>query len=319
MLKKVKRNIFISLGAAGLLYLGFTIYANFDNVVSTFASFNWFLIPLLLLLSLINYFFRFLKWDYYLGILKIRIKKIDSFSIFMSGLIMSVTPGKMGELLKSYLVKEVTKEPISKTFPVIFAERITDFVSLIIITLIGAYVFNFGREVIIGVGIFFLIVLIIISNKKIALQTIKLLEKNNFLRKHLESIHNAYESSYQMLKPLPLIYMTLLSLVSWSFECFGYHIILINFNIEVSFLWAAFSYGFAIIVGAITMLPGGLGVTEGSLTFMLIRNNFPKDLAVASTFIVRVVTLWFAVLVGIFSVTLYQNRYGKITVETVSN
>ena len=319
MLKKIRRNIFISLGAAGLLYLGFTIYANFDNVVSTFASFNWFLIPLLLLLSLMNYFIRFLKWDYYLGILKVKIKKIDSFSIFMSGLIMSVTPGKMGELLKSYLVKEVTKEPVSKTFPVVFAERITDFVSLIIITLIGAYIFNFGREVVIGVGIFFLIVLIIISNKIIALKIIKLLEKNNYLRKHLESIHNAYESSYQMLKPLPLIYMTLLSLVSWSFECFGYHIILINFNIEVSFLWAAFSYGFAIIVGAITMLPGGLGVTEGSLTFMLIRNNFPKDLAVASTFIVRVVTLWFAVLVGIFSVTLYQNRYGKITVETVSS
>lgn len=67
------------------------------------------------------------------------------------------------------------------------------------------------------------------------------------------------------------------------------------------------------------MLPGGLGVTEGSLTFMLIRNNFPKDLAVASTFIVRVVTLWFALLVGILSVSIYQNRYGKITVETVTN
>ncbi len=319
MLKKIKRNIFVSLGAAGLLYLGFTIYANFDNVAATFANFNWLLIPLLLLLSMMNYFVRFLKWDYYLSVIKVKIKKIDSFSIFMSGLIMSVTPGKMGELLKSYLVKEVTKEPISKTFPVVFAERITDFVSLLIITLIGAYIFNFGREIIIGVGIFFLLLLIIISNKSIALRLIKLLEKNKFLRNHLTSIHNAYESSYQMLKPLPLIYMTLLSLVSWSFECFGYHIILINFNIEVSFLWAAFSYGFAIIVGAISMLPGGLGVTEGSLTFMLIRNNFPKDLAVASTFIVRVVTLWFAVLVGIFSVTLYQNRYGKITVETVSN
>ncbi len=319
MLKKIKRNIFISLGAAGLLYLGFTIYANFDNVLLTFASFNWLLIPLLLLLSLINYFFRFLKWDYYLNLLKVRIKKIDSFSIFMSGLIMSVTPGKMGELLKSYLVKEVTKEPISKTFPVVFAERITDFVSLIIITLFGAYIFNFGREIVIGVGIFFLVVLIIISNKIIALNIIRLLEKNKILKKHLASIHNAYESSYQMLKPLPLIYMTLLSLVSWSFECLGYHIILINFKIEVSFLWAAFSYGFSIIVGAITMLPGGLGVTEGSLTFMLVRNNFPKDIAVASTFIVRVVTLWFAVLVGIFSVSLYQNRYGKITVETVSN
>jgi uncharacterized membrane protein YbhN (UPF0104 family) len=67
------------------------------------------------------------------------------------------------------------------------------------------------------------------------------------------------------------------------------------------------------------MLPGGLGATEGSLTFMLIRNHYPKNIAVASTFIIRVVTLWFAVLIGIFSVTIYQNRFGKISVETVSN
>ncbi len=232
---------------------------------------------------------------------------------------MSVTPGKMGELMKSYLVKEVTKTPVSKTFTIVFAERITDFVSLIFITLVGAYIYNFGREIVIGVGIFFLLLLIVISNRGIAFTVIRLLEKNKFLHKHLEKIHNAYESSYQMLRPLPLLYMTLLSLVSWSFECLGYHLILINFNMEVSFIWAAFSYGFSIIVGAISMLPGGLGVTEGSLTFLLVREGFQKNLAVASTFVVRVVTLWFAVLVGIFSVTLYQNRYGKITVETVTN
>ena len=319
MLKKIKRNVLISLSVAGLLYLAFTIYANIDDVLSAFEAFNWLVLPLLLLLSLGNYFFRFLKWDYYLSILNIKIKKIDSFSIFMSGLIMSVTPGKMGELMKSYLVKEITGTPMSKTFPVVFVERITDFVSLIFITLIGAYVFNFGREIIIGVGIFFLAVLLIISNRNIALHVIGLLGKIKFLKKHIEGMHNAYESSYLMLRPGPLFYSTIISLISWSFECLGYHIILINFNIEISFLWAAFSYGFATIVGAITMLPGGLGVTEGSLTFMLIRNNFPKDLAVASTFIVRVVTLWFALLVGILSVTFYQNRYGKITVETVSN
>lgn len=319
MLKKIKKNIFISLGIAGILYLGFTIYANISNVIFAFASFNWFLIPLLLALSLTNYCVRFVKWDYYLNIVDVKIKRIDSFSIFMSGLIMSVTPGKMGELLKSYLVREVAKTPVSKTFPIVFAERITDFIALIFIALFGAYVFNFGREVVIGVGIFFLVILVIISNRGIALTIIGLFEKSKFLRKHLESIHNAYESSYRMLRPMPLIYMTLLSLVSWSFECLAYHLILINFNLEVSFLWSAFSYGFAIIVGAISMLPGGLGVTEGSLTFMLVRSNFPKNIAVASTFIIRVATLWFAVFVGIFSVTIYQNRFGKISVETVSN
>ena len=56
-------------------------------------------LPLLLFLSLLNYFVRFLKWDYYLNILNVKVKKIDSFAVFMSGLIMSVTPGKMGEVL----------------------------------------------------------------------------------------------------------------------------------------------------------------------------------------------------------------------------
>ncbi len=319
MLKKIRRNILISLAVTGFIYLGFSIYANFDDVVSVFAKFNWALIPLLIFLSLMNYFFRFLKWDYYLSILKVKIKKIDSVYIFYSGLIMSVTPGKMGELLKSYLVKEITKVPISTTAPIILAERITDFVSLILITLFGAYYFNYGREIVLAVGIFFLLVLILISYKSLALKIIALFEKISFIKKYILYIHNAYESSYQMLRPLPLLYMTLLSLVSWSFECFGYHLILVNLHMEIGFLWAAFSYGFATIIGAISMLPGGLGVTEGSLTFMLVQNNYPKDLAVASTFIVRMVTLWLAVLVGILSVTFYQKRFGKITIETVSN
>jgi uncharacterized protein (TIRG00374 family) len=319
LLKKLKKNILISTAFAGLLYLGFTIYADFNQVVRVFEEFNWILLPLLLLLSLLNYFTRFLKWDYYLSILKIPVKKIDSLSIFMSGLIMSVTPGKMGELLKSYLVKEISGAQISKTAPIIFAERITDFISLIIIGLIGAYIYGYGGEITIAVGVFFLIILVIISNKKLALPLIGLMEKISFLKKHIVKIHNAYESSYQMLKLFPLLNMILLSLVGWFFECLGYHLILSNFGVNNSFVWASFSYAFATIVGSITMLPGGLGVTEGSLTYMVIKSGASKEIAVASTFLVRVVTLWFAVLVGIVSVSFYQYRFGKITIETVSN
>ena len=318
MLKNLRKKILISLAVAGVLYLAFTIYADFDQVLKAFEKFNWLLFPLLLLLSLLNYFVRFFKWDYYLSLIKVKVTKIDSLSIFMSGLVMSITPGKMGELLKSYLVKELNQTPVSKTLPVIFAERVTDFISLLFLALIGAYVYNYGREIVLGVSVFFFLVVVIISNKRIAMPVLKLLEKSSFLRKHLASIHNAYESSYQLLRPVPLLKMSLLSLGSWFFECLGYYIILINFGVDISLLWATFSYGFATIVGAISMLPAGLGITEGSLTFLLIQKGSPKEIAVASTFIVRVVTLWFAVLVGIISVTLYQKRFGKITVESIT-
>ena len=318
MINKLKKKILISLAVGGLIYLLFTVYADYKDVAQAFEEFNWLLLPLLLFLSLLNYFVRFLKWDYYLNILHVKVKKIDSFAVFMSGLIMSVTPGKMGEVLKSYLVKEISNTPISKTAPIIFVERITDSISLMFIALIGAYVFNYGRIIVVTVSIFFLFLVIVLSNKKIAMPVLKFFEKSKYLKKHLVSIHSAYESSYQMLRPLPLIYMILLSLVAWSFECWGYHIILVNFGVDVSFLWASFSYAFAIILGAISMLPGGLGATEGSLTFMLVQVGCSKNIAVASTFIVRAVTLWFAIFVGIISVTFYQNRFGKISVDPVT-
>jgi uncharacterized protein (TIRG00374 family) len=320
MLEKIKNKIFVMMAISGLLYLILTIYADFENVINSFKSFSWILFPLLLLLSFLNYVSRFYKWDYYLKLIDVKISWIDSFSIFMSGLVMSVTPGKMGELLKAYLVKQITKVPVSKTAPIILAERITDFVSLVIIALIGAYLFDYGRFIVLGVGIFFMMVIFIISNKKLALFLLSILGKIKYLKKFLTGIHSAYESSYILLRPKSLLLMTLLSFVSWGFECLGYYIILVNFNIEIPimFLWASFSYSFATIIGAVTFLPGGLGVTDGSLTFFIVDKNYPIDVAVASTFIIRVVTLWFAVLVGIISVTFYQKRFGKLTFDLTS-
>jgi len=317
LLKKLKQRVIISIVLAGAIYLTFTIYANFTQVLHAFGQFNWFLFPLLLLLSFMNYFARFLKWDYYLSIVKVEIKKVDSLSTFMSGLIMSVTPAKLGEVLKSVLVKEITGVPISKTAPIILAERITDFLSLLIIAITGAYLFDYGGRRTIIIAVFFILLIFVISNKKIALSVINFVEKFPYIKKYIHNIHLAYESSYQLLKPKPLLQMTLLSLVAWGFECTGYYIILLNFNINFGILWAFFSYSFSTIIGAISMLPGGLGLTEGSLTFLLIEKKVATDIAVATTFIIRVVTLWFAVLVGIFSLTLYQRRYGKLKVDSV--
>jgi uncharacterized protein (TIRG00374 family) len=237
----------------------------------------------------------------------------------MSGLIMSITPGKMGELLKSFLLKEISGTPVSRSAPVVFIERITDFLSLIILTLIGAFIFDFGISVTISAGVFFLILIIIISNRKMAMAVIGLFERIKFFRKHLISIHNAYESSYILLKPVPLLKMIALSIAGWFLECFGYHLILINFDIDVNLLWASFNYAFATIIGSLTMLPGGLGATEGSLTLLVIDKGFPKEAAVASTFVARIVTLWFAVLVGILGVMIYQKRFGKIAFVNFSN
>jgi uncharacterized protein (TIRG00374 family) len=103
--------------------------------------------------------------------------------------------------------------------------------------------------------------------------------------------------------------MLAVSIISWFFECFGFYIVLINFNQNTSVLWSTFVYAVSSIAGAVSMLPGGLGITEGSLSLFLINGGMPKVTAVASTFIIRVMTLWFAVIVGMFVLFISRKEF----------
>ena len=133
----------IIIASAAIIYLILTLYADYELVVEAFEKFNWIYLPILLLLTYLNFITRFIKWHYYLKVIKVKIAAKISYSIFMSGLVMSITPGKMGELVKSYMVKRITGDSISKTAPIVIVERITDFISLILLAIIGAYVFDY--------------------------------------------------------------------------------------------------------------------------------------------------------------------------------
>jgi glycosyltransferase 2 family protein len=316
MFNKYKRKILLSVAFGALIFLGFSIYADFDKLIIAFGNFNWWWFPVLLILSFGNYIFRFAKWHYYTKILSININIKKSFLIFLSSFVMSVTPGKMGELLKSFLVKEETGIPVSRTAPIVFAERITDFISIVLLCIVGAFVFNYGKEIIILVGLIFIFSVVILSSRKLSLKIISMLEKIRFIKKFIEKIHIAYESLYNLLKIKPLLIAIFISLISWFFECIGFYVVLTVFAsnsdiIQVSLLIATFIYGFSTLIGAIAMLPGGLGVTEASITGLLVLLKIPKDISVASTIIIRVATLWFAVLVGVFSIYFYQKSSHK--------
>src|SRR5207249_4789587 len=85
----------------------------------------------------INYLLRFLKWELYLRRLGVRIPLSDSFLIFLSGFSLTVTPGKVGEVLKSYLLREAHGVPMARTAPIVVAERLTDLVALALLAVVG--------------------------------------------------------------------------------------------------------------------------------------------------------------------------------------
>jgi uncharacterized protein (TIRG00374 family) len=231
---------------------------------------------------------------------------------------MSVTPGKMGELIKCYILKKIKGTPISVSTSIVFTERITDFISLIIIAILGAYIIGYGKEICLLFGIFFIILIAILSSRTISLKIIAVLEKIKFINKIATYIHDLYEGIYQLVKIKPLLLAVSISLVGWFCECFGFYLAIKAFYIEFEILRASFIYSFSTLIGALLFLPGGLGFTEGSLTGLMLLSGIGKEVAVASTFIIRAATLWFAVLIGAIVLLIYQKRI-HIKLEEIEN
>lgn len=314
-MKLLQRKVFVIIILAALLYLGFSIYADFDQLLISFSNFNFFLLPFILFLSLLNYLFRFIKWNYYLSLINVKLLRKDSVLIFLSGFLMSITPGKFGEIFKSYLIKRINGTSVSKTVPVVLAERITDFLSLAILALIGSYFFDYGFLISLFLTLMLITAILILVNKKIFNLFLNFTARFSFLKEKSIKFQQLFESTESLLKLRPLVLSLIISIISWGFECIGYYLIILNFSKSATLFWSVFSYSFSTIVGAISMLPGGLGITEGSFLFMLNNIGLQFSDSTAITFIIRSSTLWFAVIIGIFAFLIFTLKYGEVNVS----
>src|SRR5690606_692634 len=106
-------------------------YADVDALRRNLAVFRWELLPAAFALAAGNYALRAVRWQYYLREIDVHVPWGESTLVFLSGFVMSVTPGKVGEAFKSLLLYETRGTSIAKTVPVTVAERITDLLALV--------------------------------------------------------------------------------------------------------------------------------------------------------------------------------------------
>src|SRR5262245_45600073 len=115
MLATLRGKIIVSalIGLAVVVVLG--LVGDIRQVGQSFGTFNWAMIPAILGFTVLNYVLRWLKWDYYLRRMGMDrgVNHTDSGLLFTSGMVMAVTPGKVGEVLKSYQLKQINGTPIS--------------------------------------------------------------------------------------------------------------------------------------------------------------------------------------------------------------
>lgn len=294
------------------VYMVAALYSGIGKISASLAHYQVWTFVVACLLAFGNYCLRFLKWEFYLARLGIKgVSKVDSFLTFFSGFVLTVTPGKVGEVFKSYILNETHDVPMTKTAPIVVAERATDVIGIVVLILIGSAGFSGGLMWAgIGGGLV-LALLVVIANKRISLGMIQVVGrlpgKVGAMKPKLES---AYESLATMLEPKNLVLPSILSSVAWMLECLSLWIILKGFGEHTDVKMSSFFYATSTLAGAIVPSPGGLGVTESSLMGQMIKlGHIEEGNAAAAMILVRFATLWFAVVNGFVALSILKRRH----------
>ncbi|MFT0772868.1 lysylphosphatidylglycerol synthase transmembrane domain-containing protein [Psychrobacter aquimaris] len=299
------KTLILSIIVSATGYLIFSLWSGWEDVRDAFSQIGLLGTLIALSLSLTNYGLRFIRWQLYLAKLGYRIDVLSSLRIYLSGFSLTTTPGKAGETFRGILLKQ-HNIPFSTTLVAFFSERLSDLVAIVLLTLIGLSQYPQAQGMVFAGGSAIVLLLASMSNNR-ALNCIHswAYERKGKVFRLFTQIIDLLKETKQCHTLGMLIFSTIISVIAWGAEAFAFYLLLQWLGADIGFSFAIFVYALSMLAGALSFLPGGIGSAEVVMISLLVTKGMTLPAAIAATVFIRLVTLWFAVLIGL--VALYHS------------
>lgn len=297
-----------------VLYGAFVVYTGLHQMGATLARFHGVAFAMALGLASFNYGLRFGKWQYYLHRLGIRgIPVWDSLLVFLTGFVLTITPGKVGEVFKSAVLSKTHGISAARTAPIVIADRLTDVIGIVTLILLGSAAFPGGLPWALAGGLAVAVGLVLMLWAPPGLWLCARLERSGGrLAALVPKLREGLTSLRLLASPSALLLPSALSVVGWGAEGLALYTLLQGFGEQVPLALAVLFYATATLAGALVPVPGGLGLVEGMLRQALLHlGGVDEGAATASMILVRLATLWWAVLVGFLALFLLRLRFPR--------
>lgn len=263
----------------------------------------WPQIVLGLVLVLLGYGIRYGRWRLLLAAVKRHPPVPVDVRIWMGSYAFTATPGKSGEAVRSLLLKQECGVPVPPTLMALVVERLTDGTAVLLLLVINLPLLLRWRVplvVPIGIGAVALVAGWLVLRSSRARGQIRGVVQR-FLPRQLASAGvNSLVCLRQLLQPVLLLQATLIGALAWSLEGVSLWLLLRGMGIDaVGIGGATIAHTAAGLIGALTLLPGGLGSTEAGTVGLLALQGVGVAAATPATLLIRLMTLWFATALGV--------------------
>jgi uncharacterized protein (TIRG00374 family) len=299
-------------GLALLIFLGLILLAGqvvgLQGLHQAMARLGPATVVLLVLATVANTGIRFLCWPYFCRVQEIFIPLNRLALYYTAGMALLPTPGKLGTALRLWLMKKYHQVPYRRSAPILLLDLLTDFLALIILVALALPWLGQGTASSAGarLGVFMLAaalagILSVLYYPPLPRLVIKLAYKagGQRARKLFANLLRLTVALRVLVGPRNLAITVGLSLAGWTVTTLAFGFLLHDLGYGYSWPLATFAIGCGIILGALAMLPGGLGSTEAIVMAILLANHVGLAEATIFTALMRVCTLWLPVAVGL--------------------
>ena len=289
-----------------IFYVIFIVYSDFEEFSINISQFDFSYLPIILAFVFLGIIIKSIRQQLLYKQIEVGISFKTGILLFISGLSMEATPGGSGELIKSYYLKKKFGYPLAKTFPTVIMERLLDLTGIAgILLIVGLLLDNYN---IISLMLILLSTLSLIfasgKKKKLFDFLLSIIEKIPILKKQASSFSESYQVFGELTSSKIMTKTLGLSFFVWMTDAIMIYLIFMGFNLNFDIIFSTFSMYSSLLLGVLTMVPAGIGVTEVSFVEILRGEGVATATSTSLVILFRLVTVWFLTVLG-FCATRY--------------
>ncbi len=253
----------------------------------------------LLALSLVNYGLRALRWHHFARSLGLPTGLAANCRHYIAGFAMTVTPGRVGELVRMRWLARETGWSFERTAALMLVDRAADLAAMALI--LGAAVALSATGIAGAVPLTLLaLAAAYVATRPALLAGLARRSYRSFglWPRFFVRLRRAAASLERFGTLRTLAVAALLGIAGWFAEAYAFHLLLVWMGADIGLPKAAAIFVFSGLAGGLTGAPGGVGGAEAAMVALLALDGVPLDAALAATTVIRLTTLWFAIALG---------------------
>lgn len=306
------RRAAIGLILLSALYLALLLWADARN--PSYAGMSrlapW--LPLAMAMAWAGWGLRYLRWHWLLRRAGYGVGLAGGLPAYVAGFAFTATPGKVGELLRiRYFGWQGV--PAARVTAAFVFERALDLICLLLLALpAAAGLPGFGIALAFVVAVIGLVGLLAWRPRLLSAVVAALRRRGlRRLARAARVLRDGFSGCRIWLRPLDLALSLGLGLAAWSFIAATLGVLLWPLGVALSAAEWMPVYPLAMLVGAASMLPGGLGSTEAAMAAMLVTQGLPAATALMLAVAIRLCTMWWAIVCGFGCVIALERRHAR--------